>query len=297
LFFFAIISIVAIIVSCNNAKDKKEKESIDAKLEPTTIDFDPDAMKKEDIIFYNLFSPVDLDHMFTEKDAYYKSTLLNPLYNITNYIESSDASLNIGVYGADLSYLWMFNQSQQALSYVSAIQRLTDQLQIPREFVDFSAALGEAHAYAYDSLVQIASRSFAEVDAYLKDNQNPHLACLILLGGYTETMHIAMNINNELDENMISRLAAQKYSINSLYQLMSNYQDNLEISEYLIHLRKLKKAYDKFDITFPEGSLQVDTSHRQILLKKGKKITMRPEQVLEIRMLTNQLRNHIIENI
>lgn len=294
-----VISLFLIVVSgCNNhVNETKSNNMLDETIDNTIINFEPEKYKTEEIVFYNLFTPVELDFLIDKKKSYYKSTLLNPLYNITNYVETSDAALNLGVYGADLSYLWMFNQSQQAYSYLSAIQRLADQLQIPKELVDFSKQLSETNPQNYDSLVYIASKSFTEVDKYLKQFNQPHLASLVLLGGYIEAMNIAINLNHELDQNMVSRLATQKFSINSLYNLLMNHQDNLAVSEYLILLRKLKKAYDSYDIQFPQGSLVVDTTKHQIKWKNGHQISLSPQQVLEIRMLTNQLRNHIIEKM
>ena len=114
--------------------DNKANAEVIVEQELSKIEFNPTEFKSEDIVFYNLFSPVDLTYLISKSSSYYNSSLINPLNNITNYTNSVQLALNLGVYGADFSYLTMFNQSQQAYSYISAIQQVAQELGIPQEY-------------------------------------------------------------------------------------------------------------------------------------------------------------------
>lgn len=296
-FFVFILTGNLILTACNNNKQaqKNIEQNHAIQLDSTTIDFDPVNYNEEEIIFYNLFSPVEFTYLVDEKSAYYNSLLINPIDNITKYNSSDKYALNVGIYGADLSYLWMFNQSQQALSYRAAIQRLTDALDVPREFVDFTYELAEDHAQEFDSLVTIAKKSYATADNYLKQTGRGHSAALILLGGWIETLYIATNLYENPDSQLLNRISLQQYSLNSMYNLLLNYQDNLELKEYILLLKKMKKIYEKQNIQIAPEALVIDTLAKHIKLRDTSIETMTLDEFKEIQLLTNQIRNHIIQ--
>ncbi|HCC28593.1 MAG TPA: hypothetical protein DEQ03_00790 [Marinilabiliales bacterium] len=282
--------------ACLSPKSKKEealqKESLEK--EQSLVLFDEADYKKDEIVFFNLFSPVDFTYLVTENNAYYNSLLINPIDNITKYNQSTKIALNLGVYGADISYLWMFNQSQQALSYRTAIQRLTDQLEIPVEFVEFTFETAETHSNKFDTLVILARKTYQSADTFLKESGREHSAGLILLGGWLETMFIATNMYEKPDALLMGRIAIQKFSINSLYQILQKHQENIEISEYLVLLRKLKKVYDENTVLFPAECMMIDTVAKQIRLINPPPQSLTHDQYKEIQRITAQIRNHII---
>lgn len=284
-----------IIAGCNSTTDQQNHAIIEEVDTIPTIQFNPDHYKAEDIVFYNLFSPVDLTYLITKDQSFYNSSLLNPLNNITNYNESFKAALNLGVYGADLSYLWLFDQTQQAHSYLTAIQQLSDQLGIPREFVDFTYADAASNSNELDSLIRIARDSYYTAEKYLKDNGRDYAASLILLGGWIETLYIAVNMNQNPTQEIMSRIATQKFSSNSLYKLLQNTQNETSMSEYLLLVKKMNNLFEDLGIKYPPKSLVIDTANRKILLADGAKIELTDDQVEKIRNLTIVIRNHIID--
>lgn len=293
------ILIIALLLGCTNAKKSEQtqnQEQIESELEidKGTITFKPEDYGDEEIIFYNLFSPVELTYLVSKKEAFYNSSLLNPLNNITKYSESSKIALNLGIYGADISYLWMFDQQQQALSYRAAIQRLTDQLEIPREFVNFSYDNAEANSQNFDSLVHIAKVTYWKTDEHLKTTGREHSACLVLLGGWIETLYIATHMYDEPSSRLLGKIAIQKFSLNSLISLLTLSQENIDISEYLILLRKLNKAFNDLNVQLPAESLIIDTSLKHIKLKSSSEIELNKKDFSDIKRITRQIRNHII---
>jgi hypothetical protein len=279
--------------STNNTSSKEHNTR--AEKESAAIEFNPEAYKSEDIVFYNLFSPVDMTYLIEKDVSYYNSSLINPLHNIINYQSSDKYALNLGIYGADLSYLWMFNQNQQALSYLTAIQRLADHMEIPRDFVDFTYATAETHSQEIDTLLQIARDSYYETEKYLKETGRENMSALILLGGWIETMYIALNMHKDLSPQVISKVAVQEFSVNSLYKLLQNHQEDIIISEYMLLLKKMMKKYETFNIKYPPGSLVIDTIEKRIYLKDGHLVSLSKQELDEIKALTIQLRHYFTE--
>ncbi len=296
--YIGVIIFALLFASCkqaDNSKTKKAEINKALENEKGTVSFVPENYKNEDIIFYNLFSPVELTYLVSKKESYFNSSLINPINNITKYTESTKVALNLGVYGADISYLWMFDQSQQSLSYRAAIQRLTDQLEIPREFVNFTYDEAESNSQQFDSLVYIAKVAYNKTDTFLKESGRKHSASLILLGGWIETLYIATHMYEDTDTKLLGKIAIQKFSLNSLISLLQQSQDNINISEYLLLLKKLKKAFDNLNVQFPPESLVIDTTTKHIKLNNYEMLNLKNESFSDIRRITKQIRNHIIQ--
>lgn len=295
-FLFFIVLIFLTISNCSNPSPNKNSDQLKdlESVDTTLIAFKPEILKENEIVFYNLFSPVDFTYLVAENNAYFNSQLINPINNITKYSQSAKIALNLGIYGADISYLWMFNQSQQALSYRSAIQRLTDQLEIPMEMVDFTFETAENNSHKFDTLVNIARKTYQTADEFLKESGREHSAALILLGGWLETMYIATNMYENPDATLMARIAIQKFSINSLYQVLQKHQDKEDVAEYLILLRKLKKVFDENTFNFPAECLMIDPIAKQIKLVNPPAQSISQDQYKEIQRITALIRNQVI---
>jgi len=189
----------------------------------------------------------------------------------------------------------MFDQTQQSLSYRAAIQRLTDKLEIPREFVNFTYSTAESNAENFDSLVHIAKVSYLKTDEYLKETGRIHSASFILLGGWIETLYIATQMHEDPDSKLMGKIAIQSFSLNSLIGLLQLSQDDADVMEYLLLLKKLKRSFDDLKIEFPAKSLVIDTTTKHIKLNNENTINLKPENLSEIRRITKLIRDHIIQ--
>jgi hypothetical protein len=298
--FYFVVSIlflmnIILLSGCRNkAKEKANKVDEIALGEDNQKPL-PKNLKDEDIIFYNIFTPSDMSNLINEYSSFYKSTLINSLNNITKYNQSKSAAINLGIYGADLNYLWVFDQSQQAVSYISAIQMLADQLGIPHDYVYLTIERAEQNSNNIDSLKSIARTAYKDINKYLKDNSRPNSAVLILLGGWVETLYIAINMYNEPDAKMVSRIATQKFSLNIILNLLQNQQDDMSVAEYLILLRKLRVAFDDFEIKVSKENLIVDSVNKRITIKSDKNTKFDADKINEIRLITNSIRNRMVE--
>ncbi|MBA7551298.1 hypothetical protein ES705_43837 [subsurface metagenome] len=96
---------------------------------------------------------------------------------------------------------------------------------------------------------------------------------MIILGGWIEAIHIAIDVALESKEvDIIERLVDQKYSLNNLMIMLSDHNDSEVVQDYMIDLAKIKKAFDKIDIAFGvdfdpgtrEGRKSIDQAIEQI---------------------------------
>jgi len=191
-------------------------------------------------IYYTMSLPVEMARLFDHVGANYYPDLLNPPNEFGKYTRAAKIALNLGVYGVDLSYVKMFNQHQRSVAYLASINRLADELGIPREIYGNVIDNLEFFVSNPDSLSRVATKLYSATDEYLIKDGQEGAASLVAMGGWIESMYIATRIYENDPGNIAlqDKIAEQKYSLNSLIALMNNYHADLDLAEYLLMLKK-----------------------------------------------------------
>jgi len=255
-----------------------------------------ERVKDGKAIFYGLYSPIELTKIFENIGAKYTPHVLNSTENVSNYLTSSKAALNLGVYGVDLGYLQLLHLSQESINYWTVIEKLTNQLGIPDDIVTTSKeSLGEGFNNP-DSLMQIATATFAIVKNHLNEQNRESAATMIMIGGWVEALYIATKaLYNEEnpDPEIIAIIAEQKYSLNTLVSFAKNYHQNPEVASYFRKLRLLQNSFREFDIYYKKHDLRIDTVNKVIVTSENR-IDITKENILQIKKLIRQIRNEIV---
>ena len=74
---------------------------------------------------------------------------------------------------------------------------------------------------------------------------------------------------------------------------MNNYHSDLDLAEYLLMLKNLRRTYDGFQIYYQKGNVAVDTSNKMISAR-GYYINASPSQIREISTKIEHLRTLIV---
>jgi hypothetical protein len=202
-------------------------------------------------IFYNMYLSVELSSLFETAGAVFTSELMNNVDKTSEYITSSQQAVNLGVFAVDLSYARVFDQVETAGKYFNGMKQLSQELGIPGDYFENTVKRFERNFTNKDSLILLANEVYMTTDKYLKENERYTTAAMIILGGWIEAIHIAINVANESrDANIIERLIDQKYSLNNLIIMLSEHRDNKVVAEYLTKLNAIKKYFNKIDVAF-----------------------------------------------
>ncbi len=265
------------------------KESIDIS------DFKETTDSVSRSIYYTMSLPVEMARLFNHVGANFYPDLLSPPDKFGKYTRPVKIALNLGVYGVDLSYVKMFNQHQRSVAYLASINRLADELGIPKEIYGNVMDNLELFVSNPDSLSQVATRLYSATDDYLKKDGQEGAASLVAMGGWIESMYIATRIYENDPGNIAlqDKIAEQKYSLNSLIALMNNYHADLDLAEYLLMLKNLRRTYDQFQLYYKKGDVIVDTSSKTISAESYF-LNVTPEQMHEISTKIMNLRTLII---
>lgn len=235
---FIIILSCASLIGCGSDKNNAAKETADTAAVETEIQMDDG--------FYSIPSPVQQVLLLQEAGASYDKSLLNPLENVSKYAITNSKALNLGVYGADLSYAAVFNQPQDAILYLSVCKKLSDPLGIKEDFYPGIMQRIDKNKGSKDSLMAIVSDVFRKSNASLKENDLSHVSALVIAGSFIEGMFIgtqtAKNVNNK--QAIYNRISDFKGALNNLVGLITTVHDG-DFADILIDLRSIKAIYDQ----------------------------------------------------
>lgn len=248
-------------------------------------------------VFYSIPSPIETTSLLKGAGAKYSASYLNPIENVSNYSTAASRALNLGVYGSDLSFTSIFDQTQESMLYLRCTNKLANSLGISGAFDDKTTARIESNLENRDSLLTIISDSYWNADSYLKENGQPGVSALIVAGGWIEGLYIATQIaNTTKNEDITTRIGEQKLSLDNLVALLESYKTTNEgINETYNQLVELKKIYDAIPVKVAETIASTDPQAGVTIVDNKSSYKLTPEQLKAISDKAAQIRNKIIQ--
>jgi hypothetical protein len=244
-------------------------------------------------IYYGIYSPAEVSGIFGRKNISYNPDILSPTENINIFTTKTQVALNLGIYGADLSYIQMFG-SGDAAKYLDVILNLAGQLGIPGDYISGLVQRMDKNISSSDSLVQISIDAFNHVNRFLIRENQEDLAYLILAGAWIEAMYIAAHdLLRDHDPDIIKKIVEQKYSLNYLLSSMKNYYNDTSVAYVYRRLFVLKRYLDDTEIEFKGKDVDIDKKQKQIKAAE-ESIRFAPETMEKIREIIFELRKQII---
>jgi hypothetical protein len=187
---------------------------------------------------FSIPSPVQTAFLIKDVGVPFNSDYVNPAENVANYSSNFSKALNLGVYGADLGYLTIYEQTDGALKYLKSVRGLSKELGLEGAFDEKLAERFSSNIGNQDSMLVFVSDAYRNSDKYLKDNDKNHIAALVLAGGWIESMYIAadaaISSNNSL---LIERLGDQKNPLASLIKMIGQYNNDSDYEDLINELR------------------------------------------------------------
>ena len=119
---------------CGSNKENAETEGTDTTSMGQSGGMTKGTSKAQNI-FYSIPSPIELAQLIQKAGAKYNKDLLNPIKNVSKYMSNTSKALNLGVYGADLSYTSVFDDNtQESIFYLAATRKLAESLGVGNAF-------------------------------------------------------------------------------------------------------------------------------------------------------------------
>jgi len=214
-----------------------------------------EGLNKAKHVLYSLPSPMEIAKLIKSSGAGYNADILNPTGNVNNYLTNKIMALNLGIYGADLSYISMFDQTQASIDYMTASRKLANGLGILDAIDENTIESLKDNVNDRDAIINIISETFMNSDSYLKENRRDEIAALIVVGGWIEGLYLAIQLTEKtLDKNkeLIDRVIDQKLSLLLMINLLELYKDEENVKGVLNDMNQVKALYDNLS-KFEEG--------------------------------------------
>lgn len=242
---------------------------------------------------FSIPSPVQTAMLIQKLGLPFNKNILFPSNKANNFNTDASRSLLLGVYGADLGYVSMYNQTQEALSYLASIKQIADKLGISSAFDEKTFKRFENNLTNKDSLVVLVGVAYRSSDNYLKNNKRLDISSLILLGGWLESMNIAIeSYKAKKNDEIKRRIAEQKLTVNNLVQLITlNAPDQTDL---LASLKELATLYEKIEFKYQYAEPTTDTAKKITYINSTNELVMNDNTFNSIIEKIQSFRNKII---
>lgn len=224
--------------SCKNRSEKKDLK----KVELEQVETIQSEIEKN---VYPLPTSADVIKMLSELEVGYMLGISNPVGNVRKYLTSPSQAINLGGYGADLSYATLYNIQQEVIDYLNAIQSLATELSMSKIYDE---TLYDKIKNNFDNrkeLVNILTDAFNNTYAYLCDNDQQALALLVVGGAWVEGMYLTTHVSEAAYQvaGISKVLIEQKKSFDLFMDITKPYLDDPNVKDFIDKLEPIKKVY------------------------------------------------------
>ena len=212
----------------------------------------------QEISDYPLPTSFEVTKLLVEAGAAYILDLCNQVNNADKYLNLRSKALNLGVYGADLSYAATYNQTQETMQYLSASAKLIDDLQISSGFNESLVKRVDENLDNIDSLIVIISDSFYDTYKYLASNEQDDLSILVMAGSWIEALYISTQISiiSASNQKIVDIITEQNTSLEKLLEVMEPIKESEMAADIFSGLEELHELYKGVNGKMTPGQLE-----------------------------------------
>jgi hypothetical protein len=196
--------------------------------------------------------------MLTELEVGYIIGISNPVASTKKYFSSSRRAINVGVFGADLSYATLYNIQQEVINYMDAIRSLANELNMSKIYNEELYTKIKQNFDNKDELVKILTSAFNDTYAYLSDNDQQPLALLVVGGAWVEGMYLTTHVSEAAYQvaGISKVLLEQKKSFDLFLEITNPYANDPSISDFVKLLDPVKKVYEGIGTSLTEQNIK-----------------------------------------
>lgn len=283
---------MGVFISCGGGDDEQTNQQIDSSFLQS-----PSIIKVNNRLF-SIPSPFQVAILIKDNKIPFNKDLLNPAQNQIKYSTTFKQAVNLGVYGADLSYLNIYEQLPDAAGYFAVIKVLSKELGILSTMDENTLKRIEENSGNKDSLAHILSVVFRDADAYLFNNNRNEVGLLILAGGWIESLYLmTQTLQKTNNQEIINRIGDQKHPLDNLIELNRPYYGKIsdEYDEFLESLVDLASIFDGVVKEYSFEEPTVDPENKLTIVNSKSKTIINEYQLQKITELTANIRKTITE--
>ncbi|HLG02790.1 MAG TPA: hypothetical protein VI731_04290 [Bacteroidia bacterium] len=227
--------------ACNETSHDPDGE------DTSTLDLNEMVRETEHVFIY-VPSPLETATLLKLAGARFDKELLNSPENAATYSNTTSQALNLGVYGADLAFSGIFDQTAETMTYMKATGKLADALHISSAFSAERHKRIEDNKNNRDTILNIITDAYFDCNTMLNDNNQGHASALMIAGGWIEGFYLACRVAQQTNSKDIRvRIVEQRYSLDKLLLLLDK-QKHESVQAVVADLKQLKKVFDAIPV-------------------------------------------------
>lgn len=288
-----LIVIITLMAGCTNNSGKVEEEDED--VIPATNDNQNTVVNVNGEIF-SIPSPIETAILLKSSGAIYDKAILNPASKIVQYTTNLSKAINLGIYGADLGYVTMYEQAQDAIGFLNASKKLADELSITGAFDVKTIERFQKNIGNKDSMLVLVSVAYRASDSYLKNNNRNDISALVLAGGWIESLYFATAIYKTKPNDKIKRrIAEQKASLSNLIKLLTQYYNQSEYVAFIDSLNDLASVFEKIEFNYIYEKPITDANNKTTTINSKSEVVITDEQIETIAQKIKIIRTNLVQ--
>jgi hypothetical protein len=298
--FIIQIFLALFIFSCKSST-RKTTEYVFPELDSVPISeaekASPEAL--EDIA-RNISSPVEIANILQKMAVPYSASYLASSIDANRQNTNFNKALKLGILGADLGYLNMYEKTSTAFDLLSSIKKLADGIYVGQYF-DFEAIKRLSRNRSnLDSLMYISQNSFNQIDKYLRANDRGQYSSLMIIGVWIEGQYFATKVLSQHPDTLLrNRVGEQAVIIGDLLMLLAPYKDtNEEYKALWKDMQALREKYLKVTVRYTQGDPIIKEKNGVVTIEQTEQsiVEITNEQLAEIVAFSARLRDKLISN-
>ncbi len=289
-----------VCLSCRNSSNNNsefvfpEEDSIPAS---EAEKLSPEAIAD---ISRNISSPVEIANLLQLLEVPFSQEYLAAAIDANKQTTNFDKALKLGILGADLGYLNMYEKTGTSLNVLSSIRKIAEDIRVGQYFDFESITRLSRNKSNLDSLLFISIDSYTQIDNYLRENERGQLSALMIIGVWLEGQYLATQVVRKYPDSILAdRIGEQKIILNDLLLLISPYCNrDTEFTSLCKDLNDIKARYRDVRITYTLGEPVSEEKNGGLVVTQTESsvVEMSKEQLDGIIEITEQIRNRLILN-
>jgi hypothetical protein len=282
--------------SCRNSPGKSGEFTI-VNADSLAASVNPEAEAVEEI-YRNLSSPLEIANLFQVMGVPFSPGYLASAIDANEQTTSFQKALFLGILGADLGYLNMYEKTGTAIELVSSIKKLADGLNVGQYFNFETIKRVSLNKSNIDSLLFLYVDSYSRMDEYLRKNNRSQLSAIMVVGVWLEAQYFSTRVIKQYPNNLLrERIGEQKYFLDDLIKIIAPYCDyDSEFAEMCGLLKDIASKYENVKISYTKGEPSSSEKDGMLVVTQTESsmVEMTDEQLAQIIEITGIVRNKLI---
>lgn len=249
-------------------------------------------------IVQNIASPVEIASILQSMQVPFSATYLAPTHEADRLTTNFQKAIMLGIYGADLGYLNIYEKTGNSVEVLSTIKRLADGLRVGQYF-DFETlkrlSLSKSNL---DSLLFLSVNSYNQIDKFLRDNNRGSISALMIAGVWIEGQYLATQVALTNDDEVLrDRIGEQKIILGDLLMLLRPYRESSDEYNSLYSMMEgISSGYADVKVSYRLGEPEtIEENGRLVMVQHEESIVeMSDVQLAEIAEMSKEIRNKLI---